>query len=161
MIKFKFKPNEVFKKLGLALEKQVLDPNKEYLCEIKEWRKPRSNDQNKMLWGIINKMAVELKTTDEELYLQMLKDYGVCDYMAIPENSKNLNAILETLKYYEVIDSKLENVKKIKVFIGSSHYDTKQMTRLIDGIIDECKQMGIYEEIKQDSEDLKSLVKER
>ena len=47
------------------------------------------------------------------------------------------------------------------MFIGSSHYDTKQMTRLIDGIIEECKQIGIYEEIKQDSEDLKSLVKER
>ena len=47
------------------------------------------------------------------IYLQMLKDYGVYDYLAVPESSKNLNAILDTLKYYEIEDSSLEKVKRI------------------------------------------------
>ena len=40
----------------------------------------------------------------------------------------------------------LVNGKKgiqIQAYYGSSGYDTKEMGRLIDGVIDECKELGI------------------
>ena len=30
-----------------------------------------------------------------------------------------------------------------RFWVGSSQYDTKEMSILIDGIVDECKQMGL------------------
>ena len=159
-MKFKTAFKDLYKTLAIQLERQGDKfKEKEVMVEISQWHKPRSNDQNKMLWGIIGKMAIELESTDDEIYLQMLKDYGVSDYLAFKSDTENINAIMKSLKYCEIENSPLENAKRLKVYIGSSNYNTKQFTRLLNGIIDECKQLGIYEEIKQDSEEIKSLLK--
>lgn len=126
--------------------------------EVKEWRKSRSKNQNALLWAIIDKIAKhhEVNKTADEVYLQALKDYGVHEYLAIPENSNNMQSILKTLKYYEVQDSVMEKVKRIKVFIGSSHYDTKQATVFIDGIISDAKDLGI--DVSYETKEIKSLL---
>ena len=40
-------------------------------------------------------------------------------------------------------ESKIEGYVNIRFFWGSSKYDTANMSRLIDGIISECKEQGI------------------
>ena len=40
-------------------------------------------------------------------------------------------------------DSKIDGYVNIRFFWGSSEYDTANMSRLIDGIISECREQGI------------------
>lgn len=124
--------------------------------EIKRYRKKRSLDQNALMWVILDKMAKHLNIKAEDVYFDMLKHYGVHEYLAIPKNSQNKQAILRTLRYYEIEDSILENAIRIKCFIGSSEYDTKQMTVLIDGILAECENIKL--DVSYESQELKSLL---
>ena len=159
-MKFKTKPTNLLKLIAINIDKIITEyGDKDITVEVKEWRAKRSLDQNALMWAILDKIAKKLNLTADEVYFDMLKDYGVCDYLAVPENSKNLNAILDTLKYYVIEESTLEKVKRIKVFIGSSHYDTKQMTVLIDGILQECENIGL--DVSYESAELKSLLESK
>ena len=40
-------------------------------------------------------------------------------------------------------DSKIEGYVNVRSYYGSSQYDTAQMSRLIDLIVQECRQQGI------------------
>jgi len=124
--------------LLILLEK--LDKNKIY--EIKEYREKRSKSQNAYAWELIGKLADVLRKSKEEIYFQMLKDYGQSEIMSILSdiNPKGF------LKYYEEIGDGTVNNKKFthyRVYKGSSEFDTKEMSIFIDGIIQECKQQDI------------------
>ena len=43
----------------------------------------------------------------------------------------------------EVMDSKIDGCKNVVLYYGSSTFDTKQMSRLIDNIVQDCKAVGI------------------
>lgn len=120
------------------LFKQDLD--KEF--EIKEKRNKRSKSQNAYCWELIGKIADALRKSKEEVYLQMLKDYGQSEIVSMLSsiNPKGY------FKYYESIGTGIVNNKEFthyKIFKGSSEFDTKEMTIFIDGIIQECKQLDI------------------
>lgn len=120
------------------LFKQDLD--KEF--EIKEKRNKRSKSQNAYAWELIGKIADVLRKSKEEVYLQMLKDYGQSEIVSMLSsiNPKGY------FKYYESIGTGIVNNKEFthyKIFKGSSEFDTKEMTIFIDGIIQECKQLDI------------------
>ena len=40
-------------------------------------------------------------------------------------------------------DSKLQGYKRVRLYYGSSTYDTKEMSRLLDYLVDEAQQMGL------------------
>ena len=116
------------------------DLNKEF--EIKEKRNKRSKSQNAYCWELIGKIADVLRKSKEEVYLQMLKDYGQSEIVSMLSsiNPKGY------FKYYESIGTGIVNNKEFthyKIFKGSSEFDTKEMTIFIDGIIQECKQLDI------------------
>ena len=63
--------------------------------------------------------------------------------------SKNgLGWVTETTK------SKLEGYTNVIAYYGSSTYNTKEMTRLINLIVDECKQLGIETKPKAEIDSL-------
>ncbi len=43
----------------------------------------------------------------------------------------------------EVLPSKIEGCSNVKVYFGSSTYDTEQMSRLIELVVQDCKDAGI------------------
>lgn len=47
-------------------------------------------------------------------------------------------------------DSKIPGCINLRLFYGSSHYDTAQMSRLIDVVIKECEEQGIQTETKDE-----------
>lgn len=46
-------------------------------------------------------------------------------------------------KNTEVVDSTLDGCKKVFAYYGSSTYDTKEMSRLIDSVIQDCAALQI------------------
>lgn len=122
--------------------KYLFNQDKTKLFEIKEHKDKRSKSQNAYMWELISKIADMQRLKKEDIYFQMLKDYGQSEIVSISSivNPKGY------LKYYEKIgEGKVNNNDFIhyKVYKGSSEYDSREMTILIDGVIQECKQLDI------------------
>lgn len=117
-----------------------LDKNKKY--ELKEHRDKRSLNSNAYAWKLMTEIGNLLKKSKEEIYLQMLKDYGQSEIVSV------LSSIEPNgyFKYYEKIGTGTVNGKEFthyKVYKGSSEFDSREMSIFIDGIVQECKQIGI------------------
>jgi hypothetical protein len=115
-------------------------PEKKY--EITEYHEKRSLSANAYAWVLINKIADALRKSKEEVYFQMLKDYGQSEFVSV---KTNIN-VKGFFKYYEewgrgFVDGK--EFTHYKVFKGSSEYNSKEMAILIDGIIQEAQNLGI------------------
>ena len=116
------------------------DNTKQY--EVKEHKQKRSKSQNAYMWEIIGQIADIQRLSKEEVYLQMLNDYGQSEIISFLSiiNPKGY------LKYYEKIGKGQVNDKEFthyKVYKGSSEYDSREMSILIDGVIQEATQLHI------------------
>lgn len=112
--------------------------------EIK--RERRSRDANAALWHLINEMAIKLRITKEELYVELLKRYGVFTHIVIKEDAlETMRAIWNGAIVVLGEIPMRNNVMglQLQVYYGSSTYDSKQFARLLDGAISEAEEMGI------------------
>ena len=117
-----------------------LDKEKRY--EIKEYREKRSLNANSYAWKLITELGNVLRKSKEEVYLQMLKDYGQSEVVSML-SSINPNGYF---KYYEKFGTGIVNDKEFthyKIFKGSSEFDSREMSIFIDGIVQDCKEVGI------------------
>ena len=120
----------------------LINQNEADLFEIKKVGKKRSLTQNSYCWVLITELGNALRKSKEEIYFEMLKDYGQSITISIDSNINPKGYF----QYYEEIGQgmvKGKLFKHYKVYLGSSNYNSKEMTILIDGIIQECKQQGI------------------
>lgn len=120
----------------------LMDQDKDKLYEIKEYKEKRSLSQNAYAWKLIMELGNVLRKSKEEVYLQMLKDYGQSTIIVV---ASDIN-ILGYFKYYEKIKSFMNKDKtfdEYKIYKGSSEYDSKEMSIFIDGIVQECQNVGI------------------
>lgn len=133
------------------------DKNKKY--ELKDYKPRRSLDSNAYCWLLLGKLQEVLKIPKEEIYKDLIKNIGSYEVIPIKNEAvekfcnawhKNgLGWITETTK------SKLEGFTNVLAYYGSSTYNTSEMSRLIDLIVQECHQLDI--ETKSEAE-IKSLL---
>ena len=125
-----------------------IDAEAEYTVEIKKKRLKRSIDANAYCWVLVGKLAEALRATSEEIYQECVKKYGVSDVRPVRKDIyKELCRMWDSQgmgnSHIVMGESKIEGYVNIRFFWGSSKYDTANMSRLIDGIISECKEQGI------------------
>lgn len=130
----------------------LLDKDKQYDVEIKIHREKRSLNANSYCWKLCTEIASVINSDKDSVYLLMLKRYGISDLVPI----SNQVPIDDYIKYYD-IESKTDKYTWYKIYKGSSKYDTKEMSVLLNGIVSECKEMGIP--TKEDLE-IERMVKE-
>ena len=133
------------------------DKSKKY--EVKEVKRRRSLDSNAYAWVLLGKLQDKLHIAKEDIYKSLIKEIGSYEVIPVKNEaverfrqawSKNgLGWITETTK------SKLEGFTNVIAYYGSSSYNTSEMSRLIELIVQECKQQDI--ETMTPSE-LKSLM---
>lgn len=110
--------------------------------EVIEHHEKRSLSANAYAWALINKIADALRKSKEEVYLQMLKDYGQSEFVSVLSSID----VKGYFKYYEEYGKGHVEGREFthyKVYKGSSEFDSKEMAVLIDGIIQEARQLGI------------------
>lgn len=120
----------------------LLEQDKNKLFDISEHHEKRSLNANAYMWALIGKMGDALRLSKEEIYFQMLKDYGQSEVISLLSEI-NVDGYF---KYYEVIgESELKGklFKHLKIYKGSSEYDTREMSILLDGVIREAESVGI------------------
>ena len=122
----------------------IIDDDKVKSVEIKHYKEKRSLDANAYLWVILNEMAKKLTSTDEEIYIEMLKRYGAKDYIAAPKESedilKRVYKIVEPIKDCTINSTQAVTYRLIR---GSSTYDTLEFSKLLDGVVSEAQELGI------------------
>lgn len=130
--------------------------DKTYDIEIKQHRERRSLDANSYYWVLITKIAKKLRISNNRDHNIMLRRYGVPEeinnqlvYLVLPDVDEAEEKALESETYHIKPTSQVKTGKDGKLYRtyimlkGSSAYDTAEMSRLINGIVDECKEMGI------------------
>lgn len=131
-------------KLDNKTELKILEELKEDKIDIdiKKHREKRSLNSNNYCWELCTKIADVLRSSKEEVYLQMLKRYGQSEMISVLADID----MSKYLKYYEEAgESTLNNklFKHYKVYKGSSEFDSKEFSILLDGIISEAKELNI------------------
>lgn len=115
---------------------------------IKKRRKKRSLDANAYCWQLLDKLALELGSTKEELYKLYIKRAGIFKDFALTEDEAQTFRVawgmLGTGWLTEQVDYAPDGERVVvRAYYGSSVYDTKRMSRLIDEIMQDCKAQGI------------------
>lgn len=108
-------------------------------------REKRSLDANAYAWVLMSKIADALGTSKEEVYEEMLRRYGVLyededGYITITVSNKVDMGKVDG--HWQLIRQG-EKFKAYAMIKGSSQYDTKEMSRFIDGIVSDAKELNI------------------
>ena len=111
-------------------------------------RKRRSLDANAYCWVLINLIAEAVSEAPETVYRQALRDIpGIVDVCCVQDEAVDSMIRLWTLGHIgrrvDVMDSKIPGCKNLFVFYGSSDFTQKQMSVLIDNLIQDCRNLGI------------------
>lgn len=120
----------------------LFDQDKNKKFEIKEYHKKRSLNANAYAWALIGKIADVLRSSKDEIYLEMLKKYGQSEIVSV---LSDIN-VMGYFKYFEEIATvrlQGKNFTHYKVFKGTSEYNTAEMAVFIDGVISEADELGI------------------
>lgn len=129
------------------------NPEKTYTCEIKEARQKRSKTANDYFWTLCGLLAKERskdgdRVTKNEVYIEQIKQVGVYkDFELEPDAAQAFMYAWKRLGVAwvcEQVDYTSDGEKLlIRAYKGSSVYDSKQMARLIDSIVQDCQAVGI------------------
>lgn len=144
---------------------QIIDQlmvGKRYDCEIKRHREKRSLDANAYMWVLLGKLSAVINVPPEDIYRNIIRDVGD-NYDIVPIREE---AVDRWIKVWEsngignVADDlgECRNTKgyhNIRCYYGSSCYDKRQFSRLLDLVCDECKLQGVE---TMPPEELEALV---
>lgn len=123
--------------------------------------KCRSLDANAYCWVLMDKLAAHYGATKEGIYQEEIRQIaGVSDIVCVQEKAAD-----ELMRRWsgrgigwmaEKAPSKLQGCVNVTLWYGSSTYDTEQMARLIDRVVEDCREAGIETMTPQQLAALKS-----
>ncbi|WP_317398822.1 hypothetical protein [Anaerotruncus colihominis] len=108
-------------------------------------REKRSLDANAYAWVLMQKIAEAIHTDKWSVYLMMLERYSpVFTHIIVrPEAVERVMGEWRTVKVLGPIQVNGSSGIQLQCYFGSSTFDSKEMSSFIDGIVSECKEMGI------------------
>lgn len=137
---------------------EILKFNIEKKIEVKEYKELRSLDANAYLWVLLTKLQEKLKIPKEEIYKSYIQKIGSAEILPVRNEAvdrfcevwhKNgLGWITETTK------SKVEGFTNVIAYYGSSSYNTAEMSRLINEVVEDCKEQNIETKSKKEIDSL-------
>lgn len=117
--------------------------------DVKKQSKKRSLNANAYCWALLDRLSEVMRLPAAELYRNAIREIGGVSEVislrndAIPTWIRNW-ATHGTGWTCEVLDAcETDGYTYVKCYYGSSTYDTKQMSRLIDSIAQDCHAVGI------------------
>lgn len=159
-----------FRFLGLRRGRIVLDldgdfrqtydklKGKDVEVTIEEYSENRTLKANAYLWTLIGKIGNLLRESKEDIYLDMLKAYGQGGVASVQE--KDEERFIRSYKYHEYLGESMNKGKLFKHYhfwVGSSGYSKEEFAILLDGVIQEAKNLGIE---TRPQEEIDSMLEE-
>lgn len=130
--------------------------------EMKKYRKKRSKDANSYCWVLCDKIAKKLTEPEavikkEDVYKNAILDIGTFEPMIIEEKAfENFKRIWSKQGLGFLIQevSRKDKCVKVHCYYGSSTYDTKEMSLLIELLVDLAKSLKIETKPKEEIDSL-------
>lgn len=112
--------------------------------KIGKHRERRSLNANRLLWECIRQIAVEMRTDKWSVYLKLLRDYGEYTYICVPPGAVPM-VRRQWRECEEIGEIDIHGRKAVQMicYYGSSTYDSKQFSVLLDGTKTEMEQIGL------------------
>jgi hypothetical protein len=171
---FSEKPNHTFFNdvlyMWVPVPKSMLKELQEFIATmdkpqdviIKQHREKRSLDANAFYWTLAGKLSAAIKTPPVDIYRQHILDIGD-NYEILPIKDTAVEKFTEAWSKNGIGwvvnplgKSKLEGYTNIMAYYGSSTYNSRQMSRLIDLLVEDCKLQGIPTETPAEIERIKA-----
>ena len=145
-----------FKFIGFRKGRLVLDLDGDFRstydrlkdCDLEvtfeKYSESRTLKANAYLWVLVTKIANALRESKEDIYLDMLRAYGQGGVVSVQE--KDEERFVRSYKYHEYLGESMNKGKLFKHYqfwVGSSEYTRAEFAILLDGVIEEAKNLGI------------------
>ena len=144
----------------ISIVEQLKNENKLNI-EMKKWYKKRSLDANSYCWVLCNNIANELSkegiTTKEEVYRDAILQVGTFEPFIVQEKTfENFKRIWEKqgLGFLVQEVSRKDKCVKVNCYYGSSTYDSKEMSLLIEILVQLAKSLNIETKSKAEIDSL-------
>lgn len=138
--------------VGKAMNIVRKHKDKMYDLTIKQHNKNRSKDANAKLWALINEMSVLLRLPPEEIYQGYIPDVGE-NFTWHPEKPEDVKKFTDGWckgHIGRMVDDvgpcrteEMKGYRLLKCYYGSSEYDVPTFSRLLDLVLQDCRQLGI------------------
>lgn len=149
MINFIFQKKDKHKAI-MFFDRHIdnLAENKTYELRIAEHKEKRSLNANAYCWVLCEKLAVALQMTKEDVYRYHIKQVGLHKAIEIQSDAVSTMDHVWSIQgigwFTEIVDySDREGFVLLNLYYGSSCYNSKQMSRLIDNLVQDCQSCDI------------------
>lgn len=116
--------------------------------ELQRVRKKRSINANAYFFALADELSKKVNIPKTEIYRNYIKEIGgVSEIVCVKKEA--VKKLCEGWQHNglgwqtEIIPSKLKDCENVILYYGSSTYNTEQMSRLINLIVEDCKVQGI------------------
>ena len=128
--------------------------------EISPAKKKRSLNANAYAWKLINDIALAVRESPEDVYREALKNIpNICEVLCVQDKAVDSMVRLWTRNHIgrrvEREESKIKGCTNLYIYYGSSDFDTRQMSMLIDNLVQDAQALGIE---TRPEEEIKSLL---
>lgn len=108
-------------------------------------RNRRSLDSNAYAWVLMQKIAEAVNSDKWSIYLECLQKYSrsFTHVIVKPEAVDAMKELYRTSIDLGEITVNGRSGHQLQVYFGSSTFDSKEMSVFLDGIVSECKDLGI------------------
>lgn len=123
-----------------------------YVCTVKAFQKKRSKDANAKLWALLSDLSEVLHIPPEEIYQGYIPDVGG-NYRIIPVRPEDIpdwekdwckghiGRMVDDMG--PCMSKDLAGYHNLKLYRGSSEYDAATFSRLLELVMQDCRQLGI------------------
>lgn len=112
------------------------------VIDAEKYREKRSLNANRYFWKLCTEIANRLNTTKDAIYLWELSRYGIYEDITVIKAAEN--HIRQIFRYVQDLTEDSESdYKYLRCYIGSSMYDTYEMSVLLNGTVNDAHEIGI------------------
>ena len=134
------------------------DTSKQY--EVKEYKTKRSNDANAYFHVLVNELARHNNISDKEMKIEMNLKYGTIATndngkigIKIPEGT-DVSQFYDYAKWFGSCEDNGIVFDKYLLYKQTHTLNSKEMSQLINGVVEECKEAGLETKPKAEIESM-------
>lgn len=144
------------------MQKLKLQGKERLTLEIEQYRKQRSKSANDYAWELIGKLSEKTGEHKNDIYRKFIYELGIYREWKVDEASaETLMKVWQAMGIgwiVERVDSE-NGLVRVHGYYGSSSFNTKQMYKFIQNIVNECKNWNIETRTPDELAKLASLHK--
>jgi hypothetical protein len=114
--------------------------------EIEVKRKKRSKNANSYFWELLQKLCEEMNIDVIQEYKKRVKELGIFKQWEISiENVPTFEKLWQDrgIAWFTEKVEEIGNKAIINAYYGSSSYNSRQFSKLLDNLVQDCKLVGI------------------